>query len=160
MLQWILSIFFTDTLVMFGSVFTQLLCNMVFDEQGYPPFYNMFCSSRPWNDPGEWTREARTLGKEAHGTWTRQRQWDRVEELHRARYAPSLERTTVVIVLNELVFYWMTLALVLYLFRKPFLHRPMSQNAVQKPSLKPQTASNADVEARWLGKTLGAGWRL
>lgn len=25
---------------MFGSAFTQLLCNMVFDEQGYPPFFN------------------------------------------------------------------------------------------------------------------------
>ena len=31
----------------------------------------------------------------------------------------------------------------------------MSQSAIQKPSLKLQTASNADVEeARWLGKTL------
>jgi hypothetical protein len=33
-------------------------------------------------------------------------------------------------------------------FTKPFLHQLMSQSAVQKPSLKPQTASNADVEAR------------
>ena len=40
-----------------------------------------------------------------------------------------------------------------HLFIKPFLHQLMSQSAVQKPSLKPQTASNADVEARWLGKT-------
>jgi hypothetical protein len=39
------------------------------------------------------------------------------------------------------------------LFIKPFLHLLMSQSAVQKPSLKPQTASNAGVEARWLGKT-------
>ena len=39
------------------------------------------------------------------------------------------------------------------LFMKPFLHQPMSQSAVQKPSLKPQTESNADIEARWLGKT-------
>jgi hypothetical protein len=31
-------------------------------------------------------------------------------------------------------------------FIKPFLHQPLSQSAVQKPSLKPQTASNADVE--------------
>ena len=38
-------------------------------------------------------------------------------------------------------------------FIKPFLHQLISQNAVQKPSLKPQTASNAGVEARWLGKT-------
>jgi hypothetical protein len=30
---------------------------------------------------------------------------------------------------------------------KPFLQQPMSQSAVQKkPSLKPQTASNADVQ--------------
>jgi hypothetical protein len=36
---------------------------------------------------------------------------------------------------------------------KPFLHQLMSQSAVQKPSLKPQTASNAGVEAQWLGKT-------
>jgi hypothetical protein len=28
----------------------------------------------------------------------------------------------------------------------------MSQSPVQKPGLKPQTASNADVEAQWLGK--------
>jgi hypothetical protein len=28
---------------------------------------------------------------------------------------------------------------------KPILHQPMSQCAIQKPSLKPQTASNADV---------------
>jgi hypothetical protein len=34
-----------------------------------------------------------------------------------------------------------------------FLHQLISQSAVQKPSLKPQTASNAGVEARWLGKT-------
>jgi hypothetical protein len=33
-------------------------------------------------------------------------------------------------------------------FIKPFLHQLMSQSAIQKPSLKPQTASNADVEAR------------
>ena len=32
-------------------------------------------------------------------------------------------------------------------FIMPFLHQPMSQSAVQKPSLKPKTASNADVEA-------------
>jgi hypothetical protein len=38
-------------------------------------------------------------------------------------------------------------------FIKPFLHQPMSQRAIQKPSLKPQTASNAGVEARRLGKT-------
>jgi hypothetical protein len=30
-------------------------------------------------------------------------------------------------------------------FIKPFLHQPMSQSAIQKPSLKPQTTSNADV---------------
>jgi hypothetical protein len=30
---------------------------------------------------------------------------------------------------------------------KPFLHQLMSQSAEQKPSLKPQTASNAGVEA-------------
>ena len=33
------------------------------------------------------------------------------------------------------------------LFIKPFLHQLMSLSAVQKPSLKPQTASNAGVEA-------------
>ena len=33
---------------------------------------------------------------------------------------------------------------------KPFLHQLMSQSAIQKPSLKPQTASNADVEAQAL----------
>jgi hypothetical protein len=38
-------------------------------------------------------------------------------------------------------------------FIKPFLHQLMSQSAVQKLSLKPQTASNASVEARWQGKT-------
>ena len=38
-------------------------------------------------------------------------------------------------------------------FIMPFLHQLMSQSAVQKPSLKPQTASNAGVEAWWLGKT-------
>ena len=38
-------------------------------------------------------------------------------------------------------------------FIKPFLHQLISQSAVQKPSLKPQTASNAGVEAWWLGKT-------
>jgi hypothetical protein len=38
-------------------------------------------------------------------------------------------------------------------FMKPFLHQPMSQSAVQKHSLKLQTASNAYVEAQWLGKT-------
>ena len=37
-------------------------------------------------------------------------------------------------------------------FIKP-LHQLMSQSAVQKPSLKTQTASNAGVEAQWLGKT-------
>jgi hypothetical protein len=31
-----------------------------------------------------------------------------------------------------------------------FLHLPVSQNAIQKPSLKHQTASNADVEARYM----------
>jgi hypothetical protein len=36
---------------------------------------------------------------------------------------------------------------------KPFLHLQMSQSAIQKPSLKPQTASNTNVEAQWLGKT-------
>jgi hypothetical protein len=39
-------------------------------------------------------------------------------------------------------------------FIKPFLHQLISQSAVQKLSLKPQTASNAGVEARGLGKTL------
>jgi hypothetical protein len=39
-------------------------------------------------------------------------------------------------------------------FLKPFLHQLMSQSAVQKPSLKRQTASNAGVEARWLGNSL------
>jgi hypothetical protein len=38
-------------------------------------------------------------------------------------------------------------------FIKPFLHQLISQSAVQEPSLKLQTASNAGVEARWLGKT-------
>ena len=38
-------------------------------------------------------------------------------------------------------------------FIKPFLHQLITQSAVQKPSLKPQTASNAGVEARWLGTT-------
>ena len=38
----------------------------------------------------------------------------------------------------------------LNVFIKPFLYHLMSQSAIQKPSLKPQTASNADVEARWL----------
>ena len=38
-------------------------------------------------------------------------------------------------------------------FVKPFLHQLMSQSVVQKPSLKPQTASNAGLEARLLGKT-------
>jgi hypothetical protein len=33
-------------------------------------------------------------------------------------------------------------------FIKPFLHQLRSQSALQKPSLKPQTASNAGVEAR------------
>ena len=33
-------------------------------------------------------------------------------------------------------------------FRKLSLHQQMSQSAIQKPSLKPQTASNADVEAQ------------
>ena len=40
-----------------------------------------------------------------------------------------------------------------HLFIKAFVHQQMSQNVIQKPSLKPQSASNADVEARWLGKT-------
>ena len=35
-------------------------------------------------------------------------------------------------------------------FILPFLHQLISQSAVQKLSLKPQTASNAGVEARWL----------
>uniref|UniRef100_A0A4W5N933 Xyloside xylosyltransferase 1 n=1 Tax=Hucho hucho TaxID=62062 RepID=A0A4W5N933_9TELE len=39
------------------------------------------------------------------------------------------------------------------LFIKPFLHQLMPQSAIQKHSLKPQTASNAGVKARWLGKT-------
>ena len=34
-----------------------------------------------------------------------------------------------------------------------YLHQLMLQSAVQKPSLKPQTTSNAGVEAWWLGKT-------
>ena len=34
-------------------------------------------------------------------------------------------------------------------FMKPFLHQPMSQSAIQKSRLKPQTVSNADVEA-WI----------
>jgi hypothetical protein len=38
-------------------------------------------------------------------------------------------------------------------FIKLFLHQQMPQSAAQKTSLKPQTASNADVEARRLGKT-------
>jgi hypothetical protein len=38
-------------------------------------------------------------------------------------------------------------------FLMPFLHQPMSQSDKQKPSLKPQTASNADVEAQWLFKS-------
>ena len=37
-------------------------------------------------------------------------------------------------------------------FIQPFLHQLISQSAVQKPSLKPQTTSNAGVEAQWLGK--------
>ena len=36
-------------------------------------------------------------------------------------------------------------------FNTAFLHQ-LIHHAVQKPSLKPQTASNAGVEARWLGK--------
>uniref|UniRef100_A0A674DZA8 Signal peptide, CUB and EGF-like domain-containing protein 3 n=1 Tax=Salmo trutta TaxID=8032 RepID=A0A674DZA8_SALTR len=40
-------------------------------------------------------------------------------------------------------------------FMKPFLHQPMSQSAVQKPSLKPQTAINADVEVMFM--SLGGG---
>ena len=39
-------------------------------------------------------------------------------------------------------------------FIKPILHQPMSQSAVQKPSLKPQTASNADVEAHYMTKSM------
>ena len=38
-------------------------------------------------------------------------------------------------------------------FLKPFLHQLISQSAVQEPSLKTQTASNAGVEAQCLGKT-------
>ena len=38
-------------------------------------------------------------------------------------------------------------------FIKPFVHQLISQSAVLKPSLNPQTASNAGVEARGLGKT-------
>ena len=34
-----------------------------------------------------------------------------------------------------------------HLFIKPFLHQLISQSVVQKPSLKPQTATNAGVEA-------------
>jgi hypothetical protein len=34
-------------------------------------------------------------------------------------------------------------------FISPFVHQLISQSAVQKPSLKPQT-DNAGVEARWL----------
>uniref|UniRef100_A0A8K9UWC0 Eyes absent homolog n=1 Tax=Oncorhynchus mykiss TaxID=8022 RepID=A0A8K9UWC0_ONCMY len=37
-------------------------------------------------------------------------------------------------------------------YGRPFLHPLIFQSAVQKPSLKLQTASNAGVEARWLGK--------
>ena len=33
---------------------------------------------------------------------------------------------------------------------KPFLRQLMSQSAIQKPSVKPQTASNADVEGVWI----------
>ena len=40
-----------------------------------------------------------------------------------------------------------------HVFINTFLHQQMSQSAVQKHSLKPQTASNADVEAQLLGKT-------
>ena len=39
----------------------------------------------------------------------------------------------------------------IYLY-SPFLHQLIFQSAVQKPSLKPQTASSAGVEARWLGE--------
>ena len=45
-------------------------------------------------------------------------------------------------------------------FIKPFLHQPMSQSAIQKPNIKPQTASNADLEARLLGKTPWKGRNL
>ena len=45
-------------------------------------------------------------------------------------------------------------------FILPFVHQLISQSAVQKPSLKPQTASNAGVEARWLGKTPLKGQNL
>ena len=41
------------------------------------------------------------------------------------------------------------------LFIKPFEHQPMSQSAIQKPSLKPQKASYADVEALLLGTWRG-----
>ncbi|XP_064812911.1 fibrinogen silencer-binding protein-like [Oncorhynchus masou masou] len=41
-----------------------------------------------------------------------------------------------------------------YLFIKPFVHQLISQSAVQKPSLKPQTASNAGVEALLCADTL------
>ena len=37
-------------------------------------------------------------------------------------------------------------------FIKSFLHQQMSHSTIQKLSLKSQTASNADVEKRWLGK--------
>ena len=45
-------------------------------------------------------------------------------------------------------------------FMKHFLIQQMSQSAIQKSSLKPQTASNADVDARWLGKTPWKGRNL
>jgi hypothetical protein len=35
-------------------------------------------------------------------------------------------------------------------FMKPFVHQLIYQSAVQKPSLKPQTAGNAGVEARYV----------
>jgi hypothetical protein len=41
-------------------------------------------------------------------------------------------------------------------FIKAFLHQQMSQSAIQKPSLNPQTESNADVEGVWWGWGLGS----
>jgi hypothetical protein len=38
----------------------------------------------------------------------------------------------------------------LYINQSINLHQQMSQSAMLKPSLKPQTASNADIEAQWL----------
>jgi hypothetical protein len=41
------------------------------------------------------------------------------------------------------------------LFAWPFLHQLIYQSAVQKPILKPQTASNASVEAPVTNKNSG-----